>query len=731
MKLFSLEPVFTLPQVLAVAAFAIFAVARLYNSGGVLKRGMVALIGLRTAGIIAISILLLNPVRTRSDRDTQKPPLLVLLDASHSMSIPDVEGRSRFDAAKSATIQDTELMRRLQEQYRLRLYSVSDTATPQDLEAFAHKAAPDGERTHLGESIEAALANVSEAPSGGVLLISDGRNNGDLSPIQAAGLAKSRRFPIFTLCLGDTRQAPDVAIVNHRPLIYAVPEQRLSLSADVQSTGYSGQTAVVDLLREGKQIQSMNAVLDDKRAVTVSFPVQEKSEGAYHYTLSVRPMPKEQIVSNNRSAVFVQVLRSRTRVLVLEGRPTWDAKFLLKALRSDPSMEVDSIFKVTAEKYFAMRGAVGGPAQTALHVPKSAADFARYDVIVIGKGYEDLFEKDSADQLKSYVSDHAGNVVFLRGKAEERADALKALEPVQWSSDEIEDVRMKVTDEGQRNPAFNFAGVQDSQLVIQKLPSMISATRVQGEKSLSVVLARASGVESGAGKEMAVVAYQNYGQGKVLSLVGEGLWRWALLPPELKDYTDCYFDFWTQLIRWMVNQSDFLPGQDLSLKTDHSNYSTGDVVHIMAFTRGRTSATLPPVSMTGPDGKTTQVTLAGGGSADFTGVFTPGVPGEYVASLVRPHVGAVVAPFSVYPDREEDRITAADPELMKQVARAAGGDSLTLDQLRQLPEKLRDARATLSDVNLARSAWDRGWVLAVILGLFTLEWVLRRRLGLL
>jgi hypothetical protein len=231
---------------------------------------------------------------------------------------------------------------------------------------------------------------------------------------------------------------------------------------------------------------------------------------------------------------------------------------------------------------------------------------------------------------------------------------------------------------------------------------------------------------------MAVVAYQNYGQGKVLSLVGEGLWRWALLPPELKDYTECYFDFWTQLIRWMVNQSDFLPGQDLSLKTDHSSYSSGDVVHLLAFTRGRTSAALPPVTMTAPDGKTTQVTLAGGGgSSDFSGVFTPAAPGEYVASLVRPHIGAVVAPFSVYPDREEDRITAADPELMKQIARASGGDLITQDQLRQLPEKLRDARATLSDTTLARSAWDRSWVLAIILGVFTLEWVLRRRLGLL
>jgi len=274
--------------------------------------------------------------------------------------------------------------------------------------------------------------------------------------------------------------------------------------------------------------------------------------------------------------------------------------------------------------------------------------------------------------------------------------------------------------------------VQDSQMVIQRLPSMISATRVEGEKALSVVLARAAGVPSGgSSKEMAVVAYQNYGQGKVLSLVGEGLWRWALLPPELKDYTECYFDFWTQLIRWMVNQSDFLPGQDVSLKTDHSGYAVADTVTLLAYVRGRNKTSLPPVTITGPNRATQKVPMgaAGGQQADFVGTFKPTVPGEYLASLVRPHTGAVMAPFSVYPDRQEDRITAADPALMQQIAQAGGGEAMTLDTIRQLPDRLREARATLADKRQAKSAWDRGWVLALILGLLTLEWILRRRFG--
>ncbi len=732
---FNFNPILTVPQVLFVSAAAIAVTVGINRTRiigrTVQARRMRLLVAMRVAVIVCISILLMNPVHQRTDTKTEKPPLLILFDSSHSMSIKDVSGKRRFDAAKSASLEDIELMHRLDQQFECKLFSVGQSATLQGVESFLKSGAPDQDRTHLGEAIESSLAAVTNSASGGVLLISDGRNNGDVDPVRAAALAKSRRFPIFTVSVGDTKQAPDAAIVNHRPQVYAVPDQKLSLTAEVQSSSYSGETAEVDLIRDGKVVQTHPVKLDDKRPVEFSFSISEKSEGTYRYMYSIRPMPGESVVSNNKSAVLVQILKAQSRILVLEGRPTWDARFLIKALRSDPSINVDSIFKITADKIYATQGDNG--AAGAVKLPKSATDFAKYDVVVIGKGYEDLFDATGAEALKSYVADHGGNLIFLRGKAEERADTLRVLEPVQWTSEQIENVRMQITADGALNPAFNFRGLSDPQMIVQKLPTMISATRVQGEKALSVVLARASGVQTGSSdKEMAVVAYQNYGQGKVMSLVGEGLWRWALLPPELADYTQCYNDFWTQLVRWMVNQSEFLPGESLSLKAEHATYGGGETVRLIAYTRGKKSAAIPPVLVTGPDGKSTQLILGpmGSGSADFATTFKPAVPGEYVASITRPHGGAIVAPFSVYPDPEEDRITAADPVLMQQIAHAGGGEALELDQLRQLPEKLHSARASLADTNLSRSIWDTGWVLAFLMGLLCTEWIVRRRFGL-
>ena len=733
------DPILPYPQIAVIALAAVALAVWFYRTSPAARRqGRIVqqvLTALRVAGIATIVLLLLNPVLTSANRETGKPPLLILLDRSRSMKTQDVAGGSRFDAALQTTVGDPDLLAQLQRHYDCRLYGISDTATRQDLAAFAGTAKADGEHTRIGESLAAAVGDANPAPAGAVLLVSDGRGNGDADPVEAARQARARHFPVFTLCLGTETKGRDVSLLNRRPQVFAAPSQDVPLTAEIRSAGYDGQTARVDLLQDGKIVQTKSLALNDHHPVAASFLTHQDKAGSYRYTVAVQPQPGEATLSNNQGSIFLQVLKSRVRVLLLEGRPSWDAKFLVQALHTDPSIDIDALYKLTDDKMFALSGGsedANGAAAT-VKVPKTAADFAKYDIVIIGKGYEDFLDAAGTDALKSFVADHSGNVIFLRGNPGQATANLQALEPLQWSDDEINDVRMHVTDEGRRNPAFDFPATPDPNLVIQKLPTLVSATKVQGEKALSVVLARASGVQTG-DREMAVLAYQNYGHGKVVSLVGEGLWRWALLPPDLKDYGGCYNDFWTQLVRWMVNQSDFLPGQDLTLRTDRFSYAPGEIVHLMAFARGENRAGLPPVAMETPGGGITQVTLAkgGGDQADFVGSFKAGKPGEYLARLAPPGVQPVLAPFSVFPDSEEDLVTAADPAMMHDIAVAGGGELLAARDLRSLPMRLKEAdAAAVKHTGDPKSAWDNAAVLALLLMVFSLEWILRRRWGLL
>src|SRR5437016_5996396 len=63
------------------------------------------LTGLRLLVLVALSIILVNPVViSETARPRGKPPFILLLDASRSMCTEDANGRSRFDAAKDATV---------------------------------------------------------------------------------------------------------------------------------------------------------------------------------------------------------------------------------------------------------------------------------------------------------------------------------------------------------------------------------------------------------------------------------------------------------------------------------------------------------------------------------------------------------------------------------------------------------------------------------------------------
>ncbi|HZO90492.1 MAG TPA: vWA domain-containing protein [Chthonomonadaceae bacterium] len=738
------EPPFLPVQTAALALIAVSAVFLLYARRELRQRVRrhPALPALRGAVVLLLALLLLNPVVSRPAPQARgKIPFLLLLDTSRSMATADVaDGRpgreTRWEAARRAVLANRSLLDALSQRYAVRLYGFDARATARPLGALLPLTEPGGKSTALGSAIaQAVSANPLPRDAqavAGLLLVSDGRDNGTEYAPDAARAARALGYRVYTACVGQERKETDLLVAAKRPQVFSAPGQTVEIGAEIRDTGISSAPVRVDLLREGRRVASRNLIVTPGRRA-VAFPLSEPRKGFYRYALACSLAPNETNELNNRANVFLNVMESRARVLLLEGRPTWDAKFLAQTLREDPTVTLDCLYKLTADHYFALSGSADRPI---LRVPRTVEDFARYDVIILGKGYEEFFDAAATEALQRWVGDRGGNLVFLRGRADERTPGLGALEPVAFGDEEIEAARLRLTEAGRLHPGFAFSTGQDAQTVVRKLPALISATRVQGEKALAVVLARAEGAADESAKEMALLAYQRYGQGKTLAVVGQGLWRWAFLPPELAQYSHVYSEFWTQTIRWLVSESDFLPGQNIALRTDRTSYSSRETVNFLGYRRGPQPAAPPIITITQPDGTTaTLVSAKGDGhAADFTASFRPRLPGEYVATVPPPPGQGRAVPasaaFTVYPGQEEDANRSADPALMRQIAQAGGGEALRLDALQNLPEKLRAAEQAAVRKEEPRTAWDRGWVLALLLGLLTSEWLLRRRAGL-
>jgi len=133
--------------------------------------------------------------------------------------------------------------------------------------------------------------------------------------------------------------------------------------------------------------------------------------------------------------------------------------------------------------------------------------------------------------------------VFARGKSYsgDRPE-IAGLEPVIWDAQAIKDVRFELTPKAGESDLY-FGGARSPDTVIRELPSMVSVTKILKRNALVILAKSKTGTNA---QEIAVISYQRYGKGKVMSIGSAGLWRWAFMPEDFKQYDEVYQLFWRQ-----------------------------------------------------------------------------------------------------------------------------------------------------------------------------------------
>lgn len=718
-----------------------------YARAGVRGVRRAALAGLRLLAVAGLVLVLLRPMKAEPvERPGERPLFTVLVDMSASMKTRDVGDRTRQAAVREALTQgQRSFLRELSERYDLRFATFSKLTEPTTLEALIGA----GEPTGIVTDLSTALLDATHAPPGrriaGVLLVSDGRDNSGRDVAEAAQYLKRENVPVWTVPIGSETQAKDLFATARLKQKFLTVDQPGTLTALVSHSGLANQYAKVALFREEEPVGTQQVLLDARGAV-VDFEINEPHKGVFRYRVEVDPLPGESDTANNKRSVFVRAVDEKTRVLFVEAQPYWDSKFLLRALQSDPHIEVTSVFQMNPDKVLTIaERTTADPLLKAavtqgVSLPRTREELFRFDCIVFGRNADTVFASEQLALVRDFVVHRGGSVVFSRGRAYGfDSEALMALEPIVWDREFVRGARFELTPEGRTSPLFSFGKEVPSDVVVRELPEMVSVTKVSREKSLSVILARS--VDDTGDKEMATIAYQRYGKGKVMTIGATGLWRWALMPPNLAAYDDVYARFWGQMIRWLVAESDFLPGQEVSFQTDEYAYNLGDTARFTVRTKFMDEKEFQPLAVvTTPSGKT--ITLQLEPEAGIAGLYSsrylPEEEGEYLAVMrdaARPT--DITAPaaveavrFTAYADSVENRFVAADTALMKQIASITGGESLNLDRLASLPSNVAEFEQRSTPKSEPTDAWDTLMVFAIITGFLAAEWFARRRTGL-
>jgi hypothetical protein len=535
--------------------------------------------------------------------------------------------------------------------------------------------------------------------------------------------------------------------------------------------GLAGARTMLKLTADGQVVEQRPVLLSAKRDTEVSFEISRSTPALYRYEVSAEPVAGEVTIANNTATLLVRVVDEPIRVLLVEGKPYWDTRFLVRALAADPSLELVSLVRLTEERVLEQKfvrapieGKAGrkderqeqreaadadaarerGPGEKRaetwriVHGAGSAdllASLDKYQIIVLGRDTDAFLNAQVVAGLKKWISATGGSLVCFRGAPEAQiSQALGPVLPVRWTPARESRFRVRWTDAGKQLGWLSGPKESDDDM-LAGLPSLATASERDDRKPLAVVLAAAMSDDGRAGQP--VITYQPFGSGRTVVVEGAGMWRWAFFAPQQQKSDPLYAALWQSLVRWLVSHAGLLPGEARLLRPDKVSFDAAEPATATLLVSAAAAGQEIPRVQLSKAGQREMQEFTPIASPDeprmFRVAFGPLVEGRYEAQLVGapPSANSERTTFDVRRNQRERIELAARPDLMAKIAAASGGavlDSVDADELvRQFDAHLGRSRA---DRLTRQTAWDRWWVLAGVCLVWTTTWIVRRGGGL-
>ena len=724
------------PAWLAVAAALALLAFWLYRRR--LARGRLALPLLRALAVFLVAALLAGPSIVRSRSEEKRGRVVLLRDESASMDAADValpaSRKVRVAAALGLAPVSAEALAAAdagQDDWLVEnapdVIATFDEATraarasatlDSGLREAVAEAADLDERsfgTADATDVAPALAAVSPAPDAptAVLLLTDARR----TETDAAAVAEAARLgeagvAVHTLLVGDAGPGGDVAVTAVRgpdavdrgsvvtgevDLVHGLPAGEpiaLSAAADdgtpiwstsIISAGPGPQTFAFEFLLTP-------AVTDAGRLLAVTLTAT--AEGDTN-------------AANDAASFALRVESDETRVLIADARPRWDSRYAVAHLERERRFDADAALDVDSADTLDV-----GRIESA-------------DVVVLGDVPADALGDEAIDAIVDHVRDDGGGLIVvdgLRGNlAGWSATRLADVLPVDRGNDPARSGGpLRLTDAGRAYDALRLDPDANADLW-QALPPPRWRFDATARPGVGEVL-----VEGDDGTPVVVAA--RIGRGRVIYVGTDETWRWRRGSENRVQAA-----FWTNLVADAAGPPTTAEDERLALTVETAAPEAGGrlpvAVRAKADDVGRVE-----VRLMREDELIATADLSPGAGGLLRGELpVPTVPGRYEVSAsavgesaadVRTDV-VVLAP----PASPELRRLDADLDFAGALAAASGGTVIREGDDADVAALFDGftTRTTIERRTLLRSSWPP---FAAAVGLLSIEWFARRRMGL-
>ncbi len=710
--------------VLTVAALAVYSYLRHLPAG--LWR--LLLLALRLAFLAVLAWCLLLPMVRRVETDAVRPHFIVALDTSASMAHPPALPKTPTRWATASRLLGQNWVRRLQNDSTLDLFAFDAQVAPPLSPSAVSRLKPEGRASHVRDSLRNIFDRFRGQDLAGLVLLSDGVDTRELDGTWAAA---KWPCPIYTVRLeppGSVAVEPDVRVESVNTPRRAVVGWDTRLTATVAGEDTGTAPFRVDLLENGRTIDSAPAQLDETEGShEVSFRLSHAAVGNTVYTVVIPPLPGETRTNDNAYSVTVQTVDARNRLLYAESVPRWESKYLNRELQANHNVTPASFVRGPDGKFLAY----GDRGEISMDLTDD--QLARYKIVILGDLDATALGEKRAAALLTFV-ENGGSLVLLGGpnawtKQGLPATVLSRLIPFQRPGEApaTEGVfPVTLTDEGRAHSIFSA----DTNLWAS-VPPVLSVFSGAKPAAAASVLAAAVTPD---GRQPLIVA-QKYGQGKVLAVLTDSLWRWQLAPGQERPYAR----FWSQALEWLSPAVTTLDRYELDLFADTAQLVLGETITLKARVSGRDKpgadwSAQCEIEM--PDNRRLPLTMkrqevesAGGRYPGCAAEFIPQMAGLHRAVAKADIDGARFesAPFTFFVKSvtPEDSPRPIDERLLRTLADNSGGRFCEPDELDSVLARL-DIKGREEQRVFYASLWQRLPLLACMIGLLGLEWILRK-----
>lgn len=752
MTSFAIEPIYGSILVAGLVAAATFAVIAWVTPPTEDVSQRRCLVALRSLAALALLLAIFRPAFLRTDNRPADASLMVAVDTSKSMTLPDGDGSDRWTTQVNAWQALATGLEQLDQSLTVKLlaYDADARALPGAEATALDNQQPSGDSTDLAAAALAMISAAEGQPIAGVVLMGDGTQT---APIQGTGAQRvvetlnSLGVPFWAVPIGPAAgqsASRDVAIEALPESFKLFAGNEIDVDFQVQTRGLAG----VDVPIKVSWVDEAGAVSEvavrqfrsgkASDVGSMSIPVTAPQPGTYQLRVEAPPQEGELVTVNNTQIAFVDVRDGGGRILYLEGQIREEQTRLTRTLRR--FQDLDLTYRWI-------------PTDTAKSWPLQLDQLlrpGRFDVYIIGDLDAGALGQDQLAQLSEAVAAGAGLVTLggyqAYGAGGYATSPLADVLPVQLDGSRRRDPTKPIDDRtghlkgpvvielARNHPITDLGG--DVQAAWRSLPPQLGANALVGPKAAPGVQVLLQSPQ-----QAPLMVVGEYGKGRTASIAFDSTYRWRR-----GGRGDVHRRFWRQLILWLLSR-EVSGGDKIRIAIDSQRFDLKKPPNFTAMIDSLDQAAGPVellAEILAPDDRAVNVPTSSDG--DATAVSISGAIPELSPGIYRLRVRAADPNSKIEPDEVAFQVVdqsrelsrpMADPVYLRQLAALTtehGGAAYDPDQIAELVDVIskRRQRAETAIVEKFRLGDGplSGWIVFLLFAIpLCGEWYLRRRWG--